>query len=49
MRSGSSNGSGRLFALTGGTKVEVTGEERGWLNLVDSEGRSGWAYSEYFD
>lgn len=49
VRSGPSNGSGKLFALAGGTTVEVTGEDRGWLNVVDAEGRSGWAYSEFFD
>ena len=49
VRSGPSNDSGKLFALAGGTRVEVTGEERGWLNVVDPDGRSGWAYGDFLE
>ncbi len=48
VRSGPSNGSSRLFALTSGTKVSVTGNDKGWLKVTDPDGRTGWAYSGLF-
>lgn len=42
------SGSGeKLFALTGGTEVRVTEDQRGWLKITDPQGRSGWVYSRY--
>jgi len=37
----------KLFALASGEKVTVKQNQRGWLNIVDDQGRSGWAYSDY--
>ena len=47
VRSGPSKSNARLFALSSGQKVTVTGKKRGWLRVVDERGRSGWAYSSY--
>lgn len=47
VRSGPSTSSERLFALPGGEKVTVTAEERGWLNVTDDRGRTGWLYQSY--
>jgi len=41
-------GGAQLFALARGQKVTVTGKQRGWLQVVDSQGRRGWAYSDFF-
>ncbi len=47
VRSNPSSGAEKLFALAGGKVVTVTGEERGWLRIIDGEGRTGWAYSRF--
>ena len=44
----SSPGGAQLFALARGQKVTVTGKQRGWLQIVDAQGRRGWAYSSFF-
>lgn len=47
VRSGPSNKNRRLFALKGGSEVTVGTEKSGWLEITDSKGRTGWAYSSY--
>lgn len=47
VRSGPSTSNKRLFALASGEKVTVVGRTRGWLQVIDGRGRSGWAYSRY--
>lgn len=42
-----SNTATRLFALPAGEDVTVTGNDRGWLRITDSRGRTGWAYSDF--
>jgi hypothetical protein len=46
-RSSPTMGAGVLFALTGGTKVVVLGDQRGWLQVKDPRGRTGWVYSDF--
>lgn len=48
VRSGAGSSYEKLFALAGGEDVDITEEKRGWLHIVDSKGRSGWAYSSFF-
>jgi SH3-like domain-containing protein len=43
-----SNSGARLFALAAGEDVRVTGSDKGWLQIVDGRGRTGWAYSDFF-
>ena len=45
VRSGPSRGRGQLFNLAAGEKVTVTARQRGWVQITDSQGRQGWAYS----
>ena len=47
VRSGPSRSSSRLFALTGGQEVTVTGNDKGWLSVIDAKGRRGWIYKDY--
>lgn len=48
VRSGPGKSTGVLFALNGGTEVSLTGgSKRGWLELRDARGRTGWAYTDY--
>jgi SH3-like domain-containing protein len=47
VRSGPSTKQGKLFALAGGEQVTVTATERGWLQIIDDQGRSGWVYKNY--
>lgn len=47
VRSGPSTSKAKLFALKGGEQVTVTGNEKGWLRITDSRGRSGWVYTSY--
>ena len=42
-----SGASARLFALAAGQKVTVIGSSEGWRNIVDAQGRKGWAYADY--
>lgn len=48
VRSSPGRGGAQLFALAYGQKVTVTGKQRGWLQIVDGQGRRGWAYSSFF-
>ena len=48
VRAGAGSSFEKLFALAGGEDVDITEEKRGWLHIVDSKGRSGWAYSSFF-
>lgn len=48
VRSGPSKTHGVLFNLAAGQKVTVTSKQRGWLQITDSTGRHGWAYSNLF-
>lgn len=48
VRAGAGGSYEKLFALAGGEDVDITEESRGWLHIVDSKGRSGWAYSSFF-
>jgi uncharacterized protein YraI len=45
VRSGPSKSNGALFALAAGQKVTVKSNQKGWLQIVDAQGRTGWAYS----
>ncbi len=36
-----------LFTLAGGEEVTVVEMSNGWAKIVDSRGRSGWAYGDY--
>lgn len=47
VREAPSNSGTRLFALAAGEDVTVTGSDKGWLQIVDSRGRTGWAYSQF--
>lgn len=47
VRSSPSKGGEKLFALAGGKEVTVMENQRGWLRVVDAEGRSGWVYSSF--
>jgi cytoskeletal protein RodZ len=47
VRSGPSKASSALFALAGGQKVTITSNQKGWLQIVDAQGRTGWAYSTF--
>ena len=47
VRSGPSKSNGKLFALAPGEQVRVTQRKRGWLQVVDDSGRSGWIYSSF--
>jgi hypothetical protein len=47
VHAGPSGSSARLFALAAGQKVTVIGSSEGWRNIVDAQGRKGWAYSDY--
>jgi uncharacterized protein YgiM (DUF1202 family) len=47
VRSGPSTKQGKLFALAGGEQVTVTGTQRGWLQITDDQGRTGWVYKNY--
>jgi hypothetical protein len=47
VRSGPSRSRAKMFALGPGEKVTVTGTQRGWVAIVDAQGRRGWAYSSY--
>lgn len=47
VRSGPSKSSGKLFALAPGEEVRITQRKRGWLHVVDEQGRTGWAYSSF--
>jgi uncharacterized protein YgiM (DUF1202 family) len=46
VRSGPSKSYGRVGTVTGGTQVNVTGEDGGWLK-VSFAGGSGWVYQRY--
>jgi hypothetical protein len=47
VRSGPSKSRSSLFALGAGEKVAVLKSEKGWLQVRDSQGRVGWAYSRF--
>jgi uncharacterized protein YgiM (DUF1202 family) len=47
VRSSPSSSSEKLFALPGGEQVSVTDTQRGWLQVTDDRGRSGWLYEDY--
>jgi hypothetical protein len=47
VRSGPAKSNAALFALAGGQKVTVTDNQKGWLQIVDGQGRTGWAYSSF--
>ena len=44
-----SGASPKLFVLAAGQKVTVIGSNQGWRNIVDAQGRRGWAYSDYLN
>ena len=47
VRSGPSGSHKRLFVLAAGAEVEATHADKGWVRIVDGDGRDGWAYSDY--
>lgn len=46
VRSGPKKSTPQLFALKGGTKVNVLREERGWLFIDTGTGQKGWVYGK---
>jgi hypothetical protein len=49
VRSGPSSSADTLFVLGAGASVTVLDKERGWLKVVDENGRTGWAYGDFID
>lgn len=47
VRAGPGKSKDKLFALPGGAEVTISDNEKGWLNVTDAEGRSGWVYKDY--
>ncbi|MEO6396274.1 MAG: SH3 domain-containing protein [Devosia sp.] len=47
VRSGPGKSQSKLFALAGGTKVTIGENRKGWLEITDSKGRTGWVYKDY--
>jgi len=47
VRAGPSKSKSVLFNLAAGQKVTVGARQRGWLQITDAQGRSGWAYSDF--
>lgn len=47
VRSGPSKASSKLFALAAGQEVTVSANDKGWLQVVDAQGRSGWIYKTF--
>jgi SH3-like domain-containing protein len=47
VRSGPSGGDARLFVLPAGADVQATHAQKGWVRIVDEQGRDGWVYSDY--
>ncbi len=47
VRSGPGKSSKQLFNLSGGAKVTVLADSKGWLKIKDAQGRTGWAYKSY--
>jgi uncharacterized protein YgiM (DUF1202 family) len=47
VRAGPGKSNKALFALAGGTRVNVLENQKGWLRITDSKGRSGWAYKDF--
>ena len=47
VRSSPTAGNNVMYALAGGTKVVVLGDQRGWLQVKDLRGRTGWVYSDF--
>ncbi|MEQ1770215.1 MAG: SH3 domain-containing protein [Devosia sp.] len=47
VRSGAGKSKGKLFALPGGSVVTVLEDDKGWLKITDSQGRTGWIYKDY--
>jgi uncharacterized protein YgiM (DUF1202 family) len=37
----------QVHALKGGTRVTVSGTERGWMLVTADDGRTGWVYGEF--
>ena len=46
VRSGPRKTTPQLFALKGGTKVNVVREERGWVLIDAGGGKQGWVYAK---
>ena len=49
VRSGPGKSNGKVFGLTGGEKVTVGENQRGWLKITDDQGRTGWVYKDYLN
>jgi len=47
LRAGPSSGSEVRARLLQGQKVQVAGNQGGWLEVTTPDGLSGWAYSQY--
>ncbi len=47
VRAGPSRSQSRLFALASGARVTVQETRRGWLRIVDEDGRTGWLYQDF--
>lgn len=47
VRSAPSMSGSKLFALPAGERVTVGDRRRGWLEITDDQGRTGWSYSDF--
>ena len=47
VRAGPGKSNKQLFNLSGGSKVSVLDDSKGWLKIKDAKGRTGWAYKTY--
>ncbi|MEQ1899638.1 MAG: SH3 domain-containing protein [Devosia sp.] len=47
VRSGPGKSKEKLFALPGGAEVRIGASERGWYEVTDDQGRTGWVYKDY--
>ena len=45
VRTSPARGSVRLFALARGDRVRITQTQKGWDQIVDAKGRTGWVYA----
>ncbi len=49
VRSGPHTTSRQLFALAGGTPVNLIRSEGGWMMIATDDGRQGWVYGKFLD
>lgn len=47
VRASASSSGEKIFTLGPGEQVTVTETERGWLKIIDDQGRTGWLYEDF--